>query len=259
MESGFDYWAAKAALDWQVEMGADEAIADAPIDRYRLEDKKPAAKGVAPAPPPPAPTATDDIDTVTEAQRAAAGAHDLATLKTALAKFDHCPLKAGARNMVFSGGVAGSPVMIVTDPPDRADDRAGHLFAAPSGVLIDKMLTAIGLGRDGDGAVYLAPVLPWNPPQNRDPNTDEMAMMRPFLERHIALADPKIVVLMGNGPCQMLIGKGGMTRLRGGWTEVAGRPAIPMFAPAYLMQNQAAKRDAWADLLALKARLKGMI
>lgn len=82
-------------------------------------------------------------------------------------------------------------------------------------------------------------------------------MMLPFLERHIALADPDVIVLMGNTPCQALLGKAGITRMRGHWAEVMGRPALPMFHPAYLLRNPAAKHEAWADLLNLKARLRG--
>lgn len=259
MESAQEYWSAKAALDWQIEMGADEAIADAPIDRYALQDKKPAPKPAATATPaPPAPTPVEEVDPVAVATLAASAAQDLDGLRAALGAFEHCALKSAARNLIFSDGVAGAPVMIITDAPDRDDDRAGTMFAGASGILLDKMLGAIGLGRSGDSPVYIAPVLPWNPPQNRDPSTQERAMMQPFLDRHIALAAPKLIVLMGNSPCQMLIGKSGMTRLRGGWTEVAGIPALPMFAPAHLMQHGAAKRDAWADLLALKARLRDL-
>ena len=251
-----EFWTAKAALDWQVELGADEAIGDAPVDRYALEDKKPAVKPVSTPTAPMAPVQAVEVDVVAEAQVAADAAQDLVGLHAAMAAFDHCALKAGARNLIFSDGVAGAPVMFITDAPDRQDDRAGGLFKSASGVLFDKMLGAIGLARSGENAVYIVPTLPWNPPQNRDPNGDERAMMLPFLNRHIALAAPKLIVLMGNGPCQILINKSGMTRLRGEWTNVADRPAIPMFAPSYLMQNPAAKRNAWADLLALKARLK---
>lgn len=255
-----DYWTAKALLDWQVEMGVDEAIQDTPIDRYALEDKKPTPKAAAvakPPAPPPVPT-PQDIDKVAAARAAADAAQDLDGLRAAISAFEMCSLKAGARNLVFADGVAGAPVMFVTDAPDRDDDRAGRMFAGQSGVLLDKMLAAIGLGRSGTAPVYLAPVVPWNPPQNSDPNAEDIAMMLPFLKRHIALAAPKIIVLMGNSPCHALIGKSGMTRLRGGWTEAEGLPALPMFAPSYLLGNGAAKRDAWADLLALKARLKGI-
>lgn len=258
MESATEFWSAKAALDWQVEMGADEAICDTPIDRYALEAKKPQPKATAVAQTPPTVPEPVEVDAVAVARDAANAAQDLDGLHAAMRAFEHCALKAGARNMVFADGVAGAPVMIIADAPDRDEDRAGAMFVGRSGVLLDKMLGAIGLGRGGDAPVYIVPACPWNPPQNREPNAAELAMMRPFLDRHIALAAPKILILMGNGPCQALLGKNGMTRLRGGWVEAADLPAIPMFAPPYLMQNQSAKRDAWADLLSLKSRLKDL-
>lgn len=263
MESAAEYWTAKALLDWQVEMGATEAIGDMPVDRYALEAKKPVTKSApkaaqVPDAPPSPPREDVEIDGVVAAQAAANAAQDLAGLRAAMTAFPHCALSAGARNLVFSDGIAGAPVMIITDAPDREEDRAGAMFAGRSGVLLDKMLAAIGLGRSGDAPVYCAPILPWNPPQNREPNAGEIAMMLPFLERHIALADPKILILMGNGPCQALLKKSGMTRLRGRWLEAASHPALPMFAPAYLLANPTAKRDAWGDLLSLKARLKDL-
>ncbi|SLN53676.1 uracil-DNA glycosylase [Pseudooctadecabacter jejudonensis] len=259
MESAVDYWTSKALLDWQVEMGADEAIADAPIDRYALEDKKPAPKvqtDPAKMAPPPPPAETPQIDVAQAAQDAAAAASDLDGLRAAMLAYEHCDLKAAARHFIFSDGVAGAPVMILTDAPDRDDDRAGQLMSGPTGVLFDKMIGAIGLNRVGENAVYMAPVLPWNPSQNRDPSAAELAMMTPFLRRHIELAAPKLVVLMGNAPCQALLGRSGMTRLRGRWVEVDGVPALPIFPPSFLLTNSAAKRDAWADLLALQAKLK---
>ncbi len=259
MESGVEYWTAKALLDWQVEMGVDEAICDAPVDRYALEDIKPKPKAAAIAATPATPMQPlPEIDQSGAARDAANAAQDLAGLRAAMSAFEGCDLKAAARNMVFSGGVAGAPVMIIADAPDRDDDRACEMFAGRTGALLDKMLAAIGLERSGDAPVYMAPVIPWNPPQNREPNVDELAMMRPFLERHITLAAPKLLILMGNGPCQALLNKSGMTRLRGGWTEAASLPALPMFAPSYLLTNPAAKRDAWNDLLSLKARLKDL-
>ena len=258
MESAQEYWTAKATLDWQIEMGADEAIGDAPIDRYALEDKKPAPKVAAAPAVAPLNVSEVEVDGVALAKTAALAAQDLDGLRAAMAAFEHCALKSGARNLVFSDGNAGAPVMIITDAPDREEDRAGAMFAGRSGVLLDKMLGAIGMGRIGDAPVYAAPVLPWNPPQNRDPNSQEIAMMLPFLLRHIEIAAPKVLILMGNGPCHALLNKTGMTRLRGTWAEAANLPALPMFAPSYLLTNQGAKRDAWSDLLALKARLKDL-
>ena len=82
-------------------------------------------------------------------------------------------------------------------------------------------------------------------------------MMLPFLKRHIALVAPDFIVPMGNAACRALLGKSGITRLRGQWAAVDGIPALPMLHPAYLLRTPMAKREAWADLLALKARLKG--
>lgn len=81
-------------------------------------------------------------------------------------------------------------------------------------------------------------------------------MLTPFLHRHIALADPELLVVMGNISAQALLGRRGITRIRGAWAEACGRPALPMTHPAYLLRNPAAKREAWADLLSLNARLR---
>ena len=115
------------------------------------------------------------------------------------------------------------------------------------------LLAAVGLSRAE--SVYITNVLPWRPPQNRDPKPDEIAMMKPFLARHIALAKPEVLVIVGNWSAQALLGKRGITRLRGQWTQAEGLPALPMFHPAYLLRSPEFKREAWADLLSLKAKL----
>jgi DNA polymerase len=148
--------------------------------------------------------------------------------------------------------------MIVGEAPGRDEDMQGKPFVGRAGQLLDRMFDAIGMGRahsDAAQALYITNILPWRPPQNRDPSPAEMAMMLPFVTRHIELAAPEIVVLMGNISCDGLLGRRGITRLRGQWQEVQGRPALPMFHPAYLLRQPAKKRETWADLLALKARL----
>ena len=261
MDSQMDWHAARAALEWQVELGVTETIGEHPVNRYEQVAPPPKA-GVAPVvKPPTAPVQpVQDFDPVEEAERAAAGAGDLAALKAAMAAYPHSELQKGARNLVFSDGVPGARVMIVGEAPGRDEDRIGKPFVGRAGQLLDKMLAAIDMGRDRDGesAVYITNVLPYRPPQNRDPKPDEMAMMMPFLKRHIALAKPEVLVVMGNISCQALLGKRGITRLRGTWTEAHGLPALPMFHPAYLLRNPAAKREAWADLLDLRARLQSM-
>ena len=254
MESA-EYHSALAALAWQIELGADECIADAPVDRYAVPASvpKPAAKA-APQAPVATPAPRAEVDAVAVAQAAASAAQDLDGLKAALAAYEHCELKRGARNLVFSDGVPGARVMIVGEAPGRDEDMQGKPFVGRAGQLLDKMLAAIGLSRAE--SVYITNVLPWRPPQNRDPKPEEVAMMQPFLHRHIELANPDVLVVVGNHSCQALLGKRGITRLRGDWTEARGKPALPMFHPAYLLRNPAAKREAWADLLSLQARLR---
>lgn len=250
MESALDYWSARALLEWQAELGATEALCDAPVDRYALEQAAPKPKpGAAPAPPPK----PKEADPAEVAQKAARGAASLPALRDALAAFDHCDLKRGARNLVFSDGQPGARVMIIGEAPGRDEDLQGKPFVGRAGQLLDRMLEAIGLSRAEN--VYITNVLPWRPPQNRDPLPAEIAMLTPFLERHVALAEPDILVLMGNISCQAVLGKRGITRLRGQWDQAWNKPVIPMFHPAYLLRQPAQKRLAWADLLELKARL----
>lgn len=259
MESGLDHHTARALLEWQVELGATDAIGDQPVNRYDLPDHaRPAAKSTA-APGQGAGQAAPVIakpkgpDPVEIARAAAARAGDLDALKAAMAEFDLCELKKGARNLVFADGVRGAPVMIIGEAPGRDEDREGRPFVGRAGQLLDRMLAAIGLSRTEN--VYITNVLPWRPPQNRDPRPDEIAMMKPFLERHVALSDPRLIVLMGNISCQAVLGKRGITRLHGHWDQAMGKPVLPMFHPAYLLRQPSAKRLAWADLLELRARL----
>ncbi|WP_299549982.1 uracil-DNA glycosylase [uncultured Tateyamaria sp.] len=255
MESA-EYHGALAALAWQIELGADECIADAPVNRYDVPATVPkVAKAPAAAQTPAAPTAHNAVDPALVAQQVASAATDLDSLRTELAAYDHCELKRGARNLVFSDGVPGARVMIVGEAPGRDEDIQGKPFVGRAGQLLDRMLAAINLSR-GE-SVYITNVLPWRPPQNRDPKSEEVAMMQPFLHRHIELANPDVLVVVGNHSCQALLGKRGITRLRGNWTEARGKPALPMFHPAYLLRNPAAKREAWADLLSLQAHLRG--
>jgi len=249
---------ARALLEWQLELGADEAILDEPVDRFaqpapakRAGTVQAAAMAEASGAAPP------EADVVAEARAAARGAQDLDALRAALERYPHCDLKLGAQNLVFGDGVPGARVMIIGEAPGRDEDRVGRPFVGRAGQLLDRMFDAIGMGRGAGGAqaLYITNILPWRPPQNRDPSPEEIAMMRPFIDRHVELAAPEILVLMGNISCHAMLGRRGITRLRGQWQETLGRPTLPMFHPAYLLRNPAAKREAWADLLELKARL----
>lgn len=248
----------KAALEWQIACGADEAILDAPVDRTAVPDK-PETKPVShTAPSGPVPSA--EVDPVAVARAAAEAAENLETLRAAMEAFEHCDLKRGAKQLVFSDGQPSARVMIIGEAPGRDEDIQGKPFVGRAGQLLDLMFSHIGLSRDTpdrEKALYITNVLPWRPPQNRDPKPDEMAMMLPFLTRHVQLIDPDVIVAMGNHACSALLGKRGITRLRGNWTEALGKPTLPMFHPAYLLRTNEAKREAWADLLSLKSRLTG--
>jgi len=257
MDPAQEFHHLKTLLEWQVELGADEAIGDAPVNRYELPEKPAAAPPVA---QPQGPPDTDEIDPVVAARAAAGRADSLSALRAEMEGFTHCDLRLGARNMVFADGNPAARVMIVGEAPGRDEDREGRPFVGRAGQLLDRMFAAIDMGRaapDTESALYITNILPWRPPQNRDPSLAEMNMMLPFVKRHIELAAPDLVVLMGNIACQALIGQRGITRLRGKWVEVQGRPALPMVHPAGLLRNPIMKREAWADLLALKARLEG--
>ena len=256
MESAIDYHTAKAMLEWQVEFGVTETICDAPVNRFEVTPvpKKTATAPVAEVKPGIANKALE-VDCAELARSAAAGASDIETLRATLAGFEACELKRGARNLVFCDGTAGARVMVIGEAPGREEDRIGRPFVGPAGELLDKMLGAIDLRRTEN--VYITNVLPWRPPQNREPTPEEMAMMVPFLERHVVLAKPDFLVLMGNIACQAVLGKRGISRMRGQWGEAMGLPVLPMFHPAYLLRDPNKKREAWADLLDLKARLRG--
>jgi uracil-DNA glycosylase len=258
MDSALDWHGAKALLEWYVELGAVDAVGDDPVDRYALADTapKPAA---APKPEAAAPVDLPKVDQAAEARRLALAAGDLAALAEAMRGFEGLELKKGARNFVFADGDPGARVMIVGEAPGADEDRIGRPFVGRAGQLLDRMLAAIGLDRESPDparAVYITNVLPWRPPGNRTPEPAETAMMLPFLERHIALVAPEVLILMGNTPCGALLGRTGILRMRGTWTEALGRAVLPMTHPAYLLRNPAAKREAWADLLELQAKLR---
>ncbi|KMK66595.1 uracil-DNA glycosylase family protein [Puniceibacterium sp. IMCC21224] len=256
MESDLDWHSAHALLAWQVELGVTEAMCDAPVNRYEAAAEMVAAQASVAAVAATARPQTDDP--VAEAQRAAQSARTLDELAAAMTAYDHCELKKGARNLVFCDGTPGARVMIIGEAPGRDEDQQGRPFVGKAGQLLDRMFAAIGIGRDrtGDAALYITNVLPWRPPQNRDPKPDEIAMMQPFLQRHVELAAPDILVVVGNVSCQAVLGKRGITRLRGQWDKAYDRPVLPMVHPAYLLRTPTAKHEAWADLLELQARLK---
>ena len=255
-----DWHAALAALAWQVDLGVCEATAEHPVDRYALAEAGPSARPKAPAVTATAPALPPAIppDPVEAARDAAARARTLPELRAALAAFEPCELRLGARNLVFAEGTPGAHLMIVGDAPDSDGDREGRPFTGPAGALLDRMLGAIGVDRassDPARGAYVVPALPWRVPGDREAEPAQADMLRPFLARHVALAAPRVVIAMGNRACDMVLGKRGIARLRGTWDAAQGVPVMPMAHPAALLRAPETKREAWADLLAVRARL----
>ena len=254
--SDYDWHAALAALAWQVDLGVTEFSLDTPVDRYALPEK------LETAPKPKAPAIVHHeapkIDTAQAAEAAANACTDLAGLRAALGTFDHCELKKGARNLVFADGNPNAHLMVVGDAPNREEDLEGRPLLGPAGQLLDKMLAAIGHSRNHEDPAKAADItkaVPWRLPHNTDPTESDIAMLRPFLQRHIALIKPRVIIAFGNTACTALLGQTGITRLRGTWATSAGIAVMPMVHPTALLKNHAAKRDAWADLLAVQAKL----
>lgn len=260
-------------LKWYVDAGANEAIGDVPINRYAepvAEPIAPVATGVSEAPAPalhaPPPTPRPSLDTLPvgdlsgDARRIAAACTTLDELRAALEGFDGCGLKATAKSLVFADGNPNAPLMLVGEAPGAEEDRQGLPFVGASGQLLDRMLAAIGLDRT---SVYIANILPWRPPGNRKPTTQETLTCLPFIERHIELVAPKLLVLLGGTSVSTLLDTiEGITRLRGKWqTYQAGERQIdtlPTYHPAYLLRQPALKRDAWRDLQDLQKRLNAL-
>ncbi|WP_017998614.1 uracil-DNA glycosylase [Paracoccus sp. N5] len=247
---------ALALLQWQAELGADEPCLDAPLDRYDQPAPVPAPTPAVPAPSPP----DTAMDLAAQAEAMAGAATTLAELAAAQEAFDGIELKKGARNFCFADGNPSARVMVIGEAPGEEEDNQGRPFVGRAGQLLDRMFAAIGLSReavDAEKALYITNVLTWRPPGNRRPEPAEIAVMLPFLRRHVELAQPEVLVLMGNTPCMAALNRQGILKLRGTWTQAFGLPALPMTHPSYLLRTPAAKREAWADLLSLAARLDG--
>jgi len=256
-------------------MGADEAIGTEPANRFAPPPAPP--QPVADAPPspaalparravaaaPPRALVESPAEGAQSARRLAAGAETVSALAALVAGFDGCALKRTATNTVFADGNPAAPVMIIGEGPGADEDRIGRAFVGRAGQLLDRMLAAIGLDRQG---VHITNVVYWRPPGNRTPTTAEIASCLPFVLRHIALVHPKLLVLAGGTAAAALLPGGqGITRLRGRWfdLEIPGLaepvPTLPMFHPSFLLRTPERKREAWRDLLALRARLDELL
>ena len=266
------------ALRQHVEAGCTDMLAETPTDHYAAAatqelqshdaPSQAATNDTRPAAPPVPAAANSLAEPVTPLATASVAMPDTADLaKTAdtldalrqiMADYDGCALKKTAKNLVFSDGAANAKIMLIGEAPGQDEDRQGKPFVGRSGQLLDQMLAAIGLSRTEN--LYIANVVPWRPPGNRTPSADEIALCKPFVQRHIDLMQPDILLLVGNISNKTLLEtETGITKLRGQWqsygAEGQGITVLPLLHPAYVLRRPETKADFWADLCRLKAKL----
>ena len=254
---------ALAALDWYRAAGVDLGVVEAPVDRFAAS--VPTAQ-TRPAPLPPQPAQQVEAPAVTvslnsdpsETRELAARAQTLDELRAIMDGYEGCLLKKRATQLVFADGNPEAEIMLVGEGPGEQEDIQGKPFVGKAGQLFDRMLAAIGLDRT---KVYIANMVPWRPPGNRNPTPEELALCSPFLYRQVELVAPKLLVTLGNVPTQALFGTSlGITRMRGQWKTLSINahtvPALPTLHPAYLLRTPASKAMAWQDMLSLKQAIE---
>lgn len=237
---------AQAALAWLIEMGADEIVGEAPVNRF--------AAVVA---PPVVAAAVSKATPAVAAPSSAEACNSLAELQAALHALEDFPLKKTASNLCFADGDPQAEVMIIGDVPGRDEDIEGKVFAGQNLVLLEKMLGAIGLSVASTSSFNF---IPWRPPGNRTLTDAEIQICQPYILRAIELCRPKFILCLGGHPAQRLSGKSdGLLSLRGKWFDLAiGATKIPVLAsfhPSYLLKQPGQKRLAWRDLLSFKEAL----
>ncbi len=241
-----------ALLEFYQAIGVDLAFDEKPKYRFIDNNFKPKSAKTTPAKP-----IIRQNNNLNEEQ-IAASAKTLEELRQKLNDFDGCALKFSATQLVFSDGNPRADIMIIGEAPGRDEDIEGKPFVGRSGQLLDKMLKAISLDRD---KVYIANIVPWRPPGNRNPTKDEIASCLPFLHRQIELVNPKIIMTLGAPAAHTLFYcTTPISKLRGIWRRFElnnlSIPALPTLHPAYLLRQPLQKKLAWQDMLALKKRIK---
>ena len=184
----------------------------------------------------------------------------LEKLKSSIASFEECNLKNISNTTVFSDGNPDSNIMLIGEAPGKDEDIQGKPFVGKAGKLLDKMLAAIDLNRTN---VYITNILPWRPPGNRQPTLKEIILCLPFVQRHIEIINPKLLILLGGTASKaLLMSDSGIMRLQGKWHSYSSyglaNPVLTraIFHPAFLLRSPSYKKLAWEDLLAIQKEIK---
>jgi uracil-DNA glycosylase len=184
----------------------------------------------------------------------ASGRRSLAQIRADVGDCTRCKLHATRRTIVFGVGAADTPLMFVGEAPGEQEDRRGEPFVGPAGELLDKMIEAMGWSRR---SVYINNIIQCRPPGNRNPEADEVAACKPFLDARIGSIAPRIIVALGRPAANTLLGRDApISALRGKFHDRNGVRVMPTFHPAYLLREPDRKRDTWADLKLVMAELQ---
>ena len=193
-----------------------------------------------------------EVASETEAAVRTAGA-TLPQIRADLGECTRCKLHGTRRSIVFGVGADDAPLMFVGEAPGEQEDKRGEPFVGPAGELLDKMIEAMGWSR---ATVYIANILMCRPPGNRNPQPDEVASCKPFLDAKIRAIAPRVIVALGRPSANTLLGTDApISALRGTFHDRNGVKVMPTFHPAYLLREPARKRDAWDDLKLVMAEL----
>ncbi len=275
--------AASFLLEWYLEMGVNDVLEEQPQNRMNASYPQPAAQiyndssninihnnnisqgtnksDIAKNTPNNSKISGKSVPNLAaEAARLAETANNLAELQAVVEKFHGLSICKTATNTVFAEGVTPADIMVIGEAPGAQEDRTGVPFCGPSGQLLDKMLNAIGYNRKQN--CYITNVIFWRPPGNRPPSQEECVICKPFVQKHIALVNPKILLIAGGVAMRTLLDEDkSLGRIRGtilqynDSTHSLSIPAIATYHPSYLLRQPAQKKLAWKDFLLLKAQL----
>jgi uracil-DNA glycosylase family 4 len=220
-----------------------------------VRDWPPANRAVAPAQPPPTAPAGELDFVATASFRALPAAARLARIREVLGECTRCKLHRGRRKIVFGVGNPEARLMFVGEGPGAEEDARGEPFVGRAGQKLDEMIRSIGLAR---ADVYIANVVKSRPPDNRDPEPDEIAACVPFLHAQIEAIRPAVLITLGLPAARTLLQiRTGIGAARGKWHAFRGIPVMPTFHPAYLLRAYTPenRRKVWEDLKAARARM----
>lgn len=278
-----------AALEWHLMHGADDLMDEEPQDRTKIPDIPKTSGHLVATPDTMKPNSIKAVErpntivnfqdnatqeslmgaaeAIKEAKKLAANCDSLEKLKNSIMEFDGLSIKKTASNLVFADGHENAKIILIGEAPGADEDMQGKPFIGMSGQLLDKILGCIDLSRSAEDlkkAVYITNVLNWRPPGNRTPTVSEMNISLPFIQRHIEIINPDILIICGGTAAKELLQVDQtISKLRGKFHDYKMNdhktiPAMVTYHPAYLLQTPAQKKAVWHDMLMFQEKLKDL-